>query len=107
MADETDDNREQGVDFGSLADELERLEYPVENGELLEEYGDRELDLESGSQTLRTVLGPQEGTTYESADGVRQAVFTMVGDGAVGREGYSDRGETGRDDPDDEADESV
>lgn len=107
MVDENGDTREQGVDFGSLADELEQLEYPVENEELLEEYGDRELDLESGTQTLRKVLGPQEGTTYESADGVRQAVLTMVGDDAVGREGYSDRGGSGGDDPDDGADESV
>ncbi|WP_310925605.1 DUF5789 family protein [Halogeometricum salsisoli] len=53
-----DESREQGVEFGSLGDELADDEYPTSKADLLERYGDRELELEDGSQTLREVLGP-------------------------------------------------
>jgi hypothetical protein len=87
-----DENREQGVDFGPLADELESQEYPTSKAELLEKLGDREIDLESGSQTLQDALGPLGETTFESADDVTQSVLNMVDSEAVGRENYTDRG---------------
>ena len=37
-----------------------------------------------------------DGHEYDSADAVQQAVLNMVGSGAVGREEYSDRGGTNR-----------
>jgi hypothetical protein len=96
-SDAAGETREQGVDFGRLADELETREYPATREELLAEYGDYELEMAGGSETLRDVLGPQEESgdeerRYESAEAVRQAVYNMVGSEAVGREDYSDRG---------------
>jgi hypothetical protein len=88
----TDDSREQGVEFGSLADELETESYPIGKEELLGTYGDREIVLEDDTQSLREVLGPLGEDEFESADDVRQSVMTMVGDEAVGRKNYSDRG---------------
>ncbi|MFC7770871.1 MULTISPECIES: DUF5789 family protein [Salinirubellus] len=90
--DQNDDSREQGVEFGSLAEELEEEAYPIGKEELLDTYGDEEIVLEDDTQTLREVLEPLGEDEFESADDVRQSVMTMVGDEAVGRKNYSDRG---------------
>jgi hypothetical protein len=87
-----DESREQGIEFGALAEELTEETYPISHAEVLERYGDRELVLSSGETTVREVLQSEHETEYEDADSVRQAIFNMVGDQAVGREGYSDRG---------------
>lgn len=92
MSNDIKDSREQGIEFGSLADELENESYPISHEELLERYGDHTLDLEDGSTTLRELLGPENEQGYEDEESVRQAIFNMVGSDAVGRENYSDRG---------------
>lgn len=106
QTDGDDDSREMGVDFGQLHEELSTREYPVERETLLEEYGEYEIETESGSQSLESILGgegQEPGThEYESADAVHQAVLNMVGSGAVGRPEYSDRGGSVPDDPEDE-----
>jgi hypothetical protein len=89
----TDESREQGVEFGSLRDELESEQYPMEKDALLEEYGSHELELEEEDRTLQEVLGPIGEATYDSADEVLQAVITNVDDEAIGRKNYSDRGD--------------
>lgn len=90
--DEADDGREQGVELGDLAEDLESLSYPVEKETLLSEYGDRELELPDGSETLAEVLEPLQMDEFESVEDVRQSIFNMVGSEAVGRQGYTDRG---------------
>lgn len=86
------DSREQGVEFGSLVDQLESEEFPMEKEELLAEYGSEEIDLEDDkSQTLDELLGEMGETTYDSVDEVMNNVMSMVPEGAVGREDYSDR----------------
>lgn len=91
---DTGDSREQGVDIGPLADELDDHSYPATTSELVDEYGDYEIELPDGTQSFGDVLGTLEGDDeeYDSADEVRQMIYNMVGSGAVGREGYSDRG---------------
>lgn len=93
---ETSESREHGVDFGSLREKLESHEYPTTLEELLAAYGDAKLDLSDSSTTLREILGEQSESTgeqrFESAEEVQQSVFNMVGEGAIGRKGYSDRG---------------
>lgn len=100
MSDDTDtgatDEREMGVDFGDLRGDLEDEEYPLSQGALLDRYGDRELEISSGTRTVREVLSDLGERDYESVDDVRQAVLNMVGEEAVGREGYSDRGGDGQ-----------
>ena len=103
--DQSEDSREQGVEFGSLAEELEEEEYPISKEELLDTYGDEEIVLEDDTQTLREILEPLGQDEFESADDVHQSVMTMVGDEAVGRKNYSDRGD--ETDVADEGDESV
>ncbi len=92
------ESREQGVEFGGLLTALENHDYPTTQEELLDEYGDEELDLAEGEQTLSSVLAEREVAAeedtieYDSPDEVQQAVLNMVGDRAVGRTDYSDRG---------------
>ncbi len=97
MSNESDDSREHGVEFGALAEDLENLSYPLSHEELLNQYGDRELELVGESTTLSEILAPENEREYEDAEGVRQAIFNMVGEEAVGREGYTDRGGEGPD----------
>jgi hypothetical protein len=106
---ETDDSREMGIDFGSLHDELANETYPLDRETLLSKYGDYEIETKSGTQTLQSILGDQEMETdnheYDSADAVHQAVLNMIGSNAVGREDYSDRGGSNRDQGDEGEDQ--
>ncbi|WP_226021373.1 DUF5789 family protein [Halomicrobium salinisoli] len=87
-----EDTRELGVDIGSLDSALESHEYPTTVDELIEEFGDHEIELPGGETTVEEVLDTQSGEEFESADGVKQRILNDVGAEAVGREGYSDRG---------------
>jgi len=93
---ETDQgSRELGVEFGELDDELEAHEYPTRVDTLVEEYGDHKLELPNGEESFREVLNPyteEPDQQFNDAEEVRQAVLSMVGNGAVGETGYSDRG---------------
>lgn len=102
---ETDDSREQGVEFGSLADDLDDASYPLTKEELLDRWGDREVELKSGERTLRAILDPMGEMEFDGADDVRQTVVGMVGDEGLERENYSDRGGQAGDDA--EGQESV
>lgn len=84
--------REQGIEFGDFEDTLDEITYPISTAELLTHYGGETLELPSGTATIESVLSPYEGEQFEEKEALRQAIFTMVGDDAVGREGYSDRG---------------
>ncbi|WP_435346357.1 DUF5789 family protein [Haloarchaeobius sp. HRN-SO-5] len=86
------DEREQGVDFGDVQDELESETYPLSTDELVEKYGDRELSHANGTVTLGEVVEPLD-EDYRSYDEVKRAVLTMVGEEAEGRTGYTDRGQ--------------
>lgn len=107
MANDEDDSREQGIEFGALAEELENETYPLSHDQLLEKYGDRELELANGQTKLHEVLESENETEYEDAESVRQAIFTMVGGDAVGRKGYSDRGGNSPGIDSDEEEESI
>lgn len=93
MANPTDRtrSRELGVEFGSLAEQLTTHEYPATGTDLLDVYGDANLQLPNGAQPLRDVLDPLQGEQFDSAEEVRQAVLGLVSKQAIGRERYSDR----------------
>jgi hypothetical protein len=92
MSNDSGEDREQGVEFGDLMEKIERVDYPVTNETVVEEYGDETLNLEGRTVTLRETIGSQGDVTYEDSEQVRQAIFNMVGEQAVGRKGYTDRG---------------
>jgi len=85
------DERDMGLDFGGLDEELNAESYPLTNEELLAGYGDHEIEHANGAVQLRSVLDAQDDQTYESADEVQQSILNMIGEEAVGRKSYSDR----------------
>lgn len=92
MTDDSDsDVRELGIEFGSLADQLEQHEYPTTCAELVERYGSAVLEFQNGEQTLEEVLHPVPDEQFSSAAEARAAIFSNVGEAAIGRKGYSDR----------------
>lgn len=95
------DDRESGVEFGPLAADLEALDYPLSNAEVVERLGDRDVVHANGATTLGEILGSVDDE-YESAEEVRQTVFSMIGEDAVGRERYSDRAGSTPDDTDEQ-----
>ncbi|WP_336345331.1 DUF5789 family protein [Halalkalicoccus ordinarius] len=91
-----DESREQGVEFGEFEETMEdEIDYPIDHDELVEQHGDAELELSGETTTLKEILSPLEDNeqTYEDAGSLETMVMNMVGDDAVGREGYSDRGD--------------
>jgi hypothetical protein len=85
------DNRDVGVEFGPLADELAGAEYPLSSESLIELYGDHEVSYANGRATLADLVGGSGPDRFEGPEEVHQVVLNMVGVGAVGRPRYSDR----------------
>ncbi len=86
------EDRDMGIEFGDLDERLADEDYPLSKDELLEKYGDHELEHASGTTTVEEVVGPLGREEFEGQDAVHQAVLNMVGDEAEGRVEYSDRG---------------
>jgi hypothetical protein len=69
------------------------LTFPVRCEVVVEELGNRELESpRGGSETIAEVLGRCEEETFDSADGLHDALLTFVSEGFVGRRFYDDRG---------------
>ena len=88
---DTDRTREQGVEFGALAEKLASHDYPAKCTDLIEAYGDDDVQLPKGPQPFHEVLDPVQDERFESYTDVRQTVIGLVNKKAIGREGYSDR----------------
>ncbi|MCU4925741.1 hypothetical protein OB905_07045 [Halobacteria archaeon AArc-dxtr1] len=84
-------DRELGVEFGGLRDRLADHDYPASQDELLDEYGDAEIEMGEETVTLEELIEPLNESEYESAHEVEQAMMNMVSDDAIGRKNYSDR----------------
>jgi hypothetical protein len=74
--------------------------YPSTTEEFVAEHGDVRLELPNGAVTLREVLETLPNEELETAEDVRYAAYSALGEAAIGRKGYSDRdatcpGETG------------
>jgi hypothetical protein len=86
--------RERGVDMELLANVDDRIDahtYPATATELIEEYGELELEVPNGEETFGEALGRLGDTTFEDADDARLAAYSAVSKNAIGRENYSDR----------------
>ncbi len=86
-----EDSREQGVELGALEDELEDVSYPVSQDDLLDKYGEADVDMGEETMTLDELIGPLNEDEYQDYDAVQQAIMNMVSDDAIGRKNYSDR----------------
>lgn len=92
MSDEQGE-RIQGVDMEDLDSILEELSYPITVGELIEEYGDQEIERTNADPiTVRELFDQMGDDTFDEPDEVRQMVLSLMPRESVGRPGYSDRG---------------
>jgi hypothetical protein len=85
---------ERGVDMQLLANVDDRIDahtYPATATELIEEYGELELEVPNGEETFGEALERLGETTFEDADDARLAAYSAVSKNAIGRENYSDR----------------
>lgn len=73
-----------------IADE----QYPLSAADLLERYGDVELDVPEGSESIGDAVDRLEETEYPTPESVHSAVYAGVGAEAIGRRHYSDRDPT-------------
>ena len=69
---------EPGRRLGELDSALETHEYPTTTGELIEAYGDHEIESRDGWTTVEDVLAPTDGETYDSADAVRGRIQGLL-----------------------------
>lgn len=107
MTDDSEETREQGVEFGALSEALENESYPITGAELLDKYGEHTLELEDGTTDLQETLELEDQREFEDSKSVRQTIFAMVDTDAVGRDEYSDRGGTTPDENGAEETESL
>ncbi len=77
--------------FTEANERFETHSYPATTQELIDEYGDLELMLPNGSETIETALSRVGNETYPNAEAARLAVYGAVSDKAIGRKFYSDR----------------
>ena len=77
--------------FDSATDLVDAHSYPATTDDLIDAYGDVELRLPNGTESLDEVLTRLTPETYEDAEQARLALYSAVSTKAVGRVGYSDR----------------
>jgi len=65
--------------------------YPATTDELIAEYGDSEIQLPNGTETVGDILGRLGGETFDDPASVRNALLGGVSHKAIGRRFYSDR----------------
>ncbi|WP_458207778.1 DUF5789 family protein [Haladaptatus sp. NG-SE-30] len=83
--------RALGIEFGEFGVQLDTISYPTTAAELVASFGEYELDLASGTESVGEILDPLRDEKYQSPGEVRQDIFLMVGELAIGRKYYSDR----------------
>ena len=69
---------EPGERLGDLDEALEEHDYPTTTDELIEEFGDREVETRGGRESIEEVLGPVENERYTSADDVRSRIQGLI-----------------------------
>jgi hypothetical protein len=82
--------------------QFETHSYPATTEELIEAFGETEITLANGTETLGDVLGRLPGETFDSADDANMAAYSAVSSKGIGRKHYSDRDPSlpGEDGPD-------
>jgi hypothetical protein len=92
-----DSDRTEGVDFTDVDPILEDASYPITVDDLVSEHGDATVERTNADPiSIRDLLGEMDGdTSFESADGARETMLTMMPQDSVGEPGQSDRGPAG------------
>ncbi len=67
-----------GGRLGELDDVLDSQEYPTTTDELVEAYGDYEIETQRGTESLEEVLASTDNQTYDSADDARSRILGLI-----------------------------
>ena len=67
-----------GGRLGDLDDALETQNYPTTTDELVDAFGDYEIETQGGTESLEKVLAPTDNQTYDSADDVRSRLLGLI-----------------------------
>ncbi|WP_132059313.1 DUF5789 family protein [Halorussus amylolyticus] len=73
---------------------LRQHDYPATTDQLADSYGEYELDLPNGTETLGDVFARVGGETFDAPGEAEATLYSAVSSKAIGREGYSDRDPT-------------
>ena len=79
------------MDLSHTAAFADEIRYPLTTRDVIETYGDEQIELPNGTETIGDVIGRIGAETYESPDDLRLALHSALSEKAVGRVGYSDR----------------
>jgi hypothetical protein len=71
--------------------QFETHSYPATTEELIEAFGETEITLANGTETLGEVLSRLPAETFDSADDANMAAYSAVSSKGIGRKHYSDR----------------
>jgi hypothetical protein len=74
-----------------VTDRTDAHSYPATTEDLIEAYGEMELEYPNGGETLGDALSRLDSETFENAEEARMAMYSALGSDAIGRKGYSDR----------------
>lgn len=73
-----------------------KLTFPADRETVLSAVGDEPIDAPYGDpETIRTVLGRTDESSFNSADELFDTVLANVGEQYIGRKHYDDRGAQG------------
>lgn len=64
--------------LGELDSALTAHEYPTTTNDLVEAYGDYEIETQNGTNSLEDVLASTEDQTFVSADDVRSRILGLI-----------------------------
>ncbi|WP_313691614.1 DUF5789 family protein [Halorarum halobium] len=79
-ADEEEPMRgDPGERLDDLDEALKSHDYPATTNELVEAYGEYELETQGGKQSLADVLSSTDDQIYDSAEDVRRRVLGLIG----------------------------
>lgn len=73
-----DEAEPMGSDLGALGDALDSHDYPATTTELVEAYGEYDIEIQDSEQTLADVLASGDDELYDSADDVRSEILNRI-----------------------------
>ncbi|MFD1588235.1 hypothetical protein ACFR9U_14735 [Halorientalis brevis] len=68
-----------GEGLGDLDEALKSHDYPATTNELVEAYGDYELETQDGKNSLEDVLASANDETYDSAEDAHRRILGLIG----------------------------
>lgn len=83
----------RSLEMREVSELFEDTTFPTTTEDVLEEFGDVEVEYPRGSDPLRAILERSGHETYASQNTLKLAILNGVRRDAVGRPRYSDRGD--------------